>query len=146
MADISCDLLIFFLLPPLTHKQLGDPTAYIPPCPVIISAMTEALQSSSGMTTAGYANACGTAEARYAIHKYHYPNTTLQRDDVEEDVNDIVRTSPDDVIVANGASGGLELALTALLDEDSVLLVPRPGFPLYQGTIICYCLSCHLFY
>lgn len=111
---------------------LGDPTAYIPPCPVIISAMTEALQSSSGMTTAGYANACGTAEARYAIHKYHYPNTTLQRDDVEEDVNDIVRTSPDDVIVANGASGGLELALTALLDEDSVLLVPRPGFPLYQ--------------
>jgi tyrosine aminotransferase len=61
---------------------------------------------------AGYVNACGTPEARAAIAKHH-------------------DTTDDNVIVANGASGALELALTALLDEDSVLLVPRPGFPLY---------------
>eukprot|EP00984_Skeletonema_dohrnii_P031476 scaffold24019_cov159-Skeletonema_dohrnii-CCMP3373.AAC.1 len=111
---------------------LGDPTAYgnIPPCPVIISAITDALQA-PGMA-AGYVNAVGTAEARHAIHKYHYPNTNnTNLDDREADSN-IVVTSPDDVIVANGASGALELGLTALLDEDSVLLVPRPGFPLYQ--------------
>ena len=35
------------------------------------------------------------------------------------------------VIIANGCSGALELALTALLDENSILLVPQPGFPLY---------------
>ena len=94
---------------------------------------------------AGYVNACGTPEARAAIAKYHSTS------------------SAEDVIVANGASGALELALTALLDvcikcvfecvnvidlknsnivymqiqfhyviylqEGSILLVPRPGFP-----------------
>jgi tyrosine aminotransferase len=39
---------------------------------------------------------------------------------------------PSNVIVANGCSGALELALTAMLDDDSILLVPQPGFPLYQ--------------
>eukprot|EP00985_Skeletonema_marinoi_P007544 scaffold3316_cov94-Skeletonema_marinoi.AAC.27 len=111
---------------------LGDPTAYgnIPPCPVIISAITDALQA-PGMA-AGYVNAVGTAEARHAIHKYHYPNTNNTKLDDRKADSIIVVTSPDDVIVANGASGALELGLTALLDEDSVLLVPRPGFPLYQ--------------
>lgn len=35
-------------------------------------------------------------------------------------------------MIANGCSGALELALTALLDFGSILLVPQPGFPLYQ--------------
>lgn len=48
--------------------------------------------------TAGYVNACGTPEARAAIANYHSTS------------------SAEDVIVANGASGALELALTALLD------------------------------
>jgi len=96
---------------------LGDPTAYgnLPPCPAIISAITKAIQSPS--MAAGYVNACGTPEARAAIAKHH---------------SNLIQVSPEDVIVASGASGALELALTALLDEDSVLLVPRPGFPLYQ--------------
>lgn len=51
---------------------------------------------------AGYVNACGTPEARAAIAKYHSAS------------------SPEDVIVANGASGALELALTALLDVRDV--------------------------
>lgn len=88
----------------------------LPPCPVAVSAITRALQRPA--VAAGYVNACGTPEARAAIAKYHsVPGV------------DIV---PDDVIVANGCSGALELALTALLDEGSVLLVPKPGFPLYQ--------------
>ena len=93
-------------------EQLGDPTTYgnMPPCPTIIKAITKTLNS-PGMA-AGYVNACGTPEARTAIASHH-------------------SSSPDDVIVANGASGALELALTALLDEGSILLVPRPGFPLY---------------
>jgi tyrosine aminotransferase len=67
---------------------------------------------------AGYANACGTAEARLAIAKHHsYPE---------------LRIRPENVIVANGCSGALELALTALLDPGTTLLVPQPGFPLYE--------------
>lgn len=63
---------------------------------------------------AGYVNALGTPQARNAIAKYHGAS------------------SMDHVVVANGCSGALELALTALLDPGTVLLVPKPGFPLYQ--------------
>jgi tyrosine aminotransferase len=67
---------------------------------------------------AGYANACGTPEARLAIAKHHsYPEH---------------RILPENVIVASGCSGALELALTSLLDPGTTLLVPQPGFPLYQ--------------
>mmetsp|Transcript_13610 Transcript_13610/g.29607 ORF Transcript_13610/g.29607 Transcript_13610/m.29607 type:complete len:556 (-) Transcript_13610:148-1815(-) len=109
---------------------LGDPTAYgnLPPCPAIISAITNAIQSPS--IAAGYVNACGTPEAREAIAKHH--SNLVMKDLSEEDDGIVSSVRPDDVIVANGSSGALELALTALLDESSVLLVPRPGFPLYQ--------------
>jgi tyrosine aminotransferase len=67
---------------------------------------------------AGYVNACGTPEARQAIADAHsYPAHKI---------------SPDNVIVANGCSGALELALSALLDPGTAILVPQPGFPLYQ--------------
>lgn len=39
---------------------------------------------------------------------------------------------PDQVLIASGCSGALELVLTGMLDEDSILLVPKPGFPLYE--------------
>lgn len=65
---------------------------------------------------AGYVNACGENKARQAVAKAH-------------------KADPDSVIIANGCSGALELALTALLDPGTLLLVPRPGFPLYQ--VIC---------
>ena len=74
--------------------------------------MTEALQSPSA--AAGYVNACGTDKARESIAD-HYGVI-----------------SPDQVIVANGCSGALELALTSLLDDDTYLLVPCPAFPLYE--------------
>jgi tyrosine aminotransferase len=58
-------------------------------------------------------NALGKPEARAAVAKYHGVST-------------------DQAIIANGCSGALELALTALLDPGTILLVPKPGFPLYQ--------------
>lgn len=105
------------------HIQLGDPTVYgnIPPCPAITTAITHALQSSMSY---GYINACGTLQARIAIAKHHSSHR-FQRKMLNEDDNtgggdnDV---TPDDVIIANGVSGALELALTALLDEDTVLL------------------------
>ena len=103
---------------------LGDPTAYLEPCPVAVKAVRDAMASHSHCC-AGYVNACGTDAARRAVASHpHYScasNTTMT-------------TLPDQIIVANGCSGALELALTALLDSDetSILLIPQPGFPLYQ--------------
>jgi tyrosine aminotransferase len=91
---------------------LGDPTAsgHLPTCPVVIDAVVKALKAPGN--SAGYVNATGTSEARAAVAKFHGVAT-------------------DQVIIANGCSGALELALTALLDPGTVLLVPKPGFPLY---------------
>jgi tyrosine aminotransferase len=67
---------------------------------------------------AGYTNASGSPEARRAIAMHHScGDHTL---------------SPDHVIVTNGCSGALDIALTSVLDPGTVLLVPNPGFPLYQ--------------
>jgi tyrosine aminotransferase len=78
---------------------------------------------SSPKHAAGYVPACGTLEARRAIATHHHA------------VYGGPLVSSDNVVVASGCSGTLELVLTALLDEDSILLVPKPGFPLYQ--VIC---------
>ena len=78
---------------------------------MVIDAVTEALCAPGN--AAGYVNALGKAEARAAIAKHHHVDA-------------------DQIIIANGCSGALELALTALLDPGTVLLVPKPGFPLYQ--------------
>jgi tyrosine aminotransferase len=67
---------------------------------------------------AGYTNASGSPEARRAIAMHH---SCVER-----------TLSPDHVIVTNGCSGALDLALTSLLDPGTTLLVPKPGFPLYQ--------------
>jgi tyrosine aminotransferase len=67
---------------------------------------------------AGYTHASGAPEARRAIAMHHsFPEHQL---------------SPDHVIVTNGCSGALELALNSLLDPGTTLLVPQPGFPLYE--------------
>lgn len=77
----------------------------------MIDAAINALKATG--SAAGYVNALGKPEAREAIAKYH-------------------DTLAEHVIIANGCSGALELALTALLDPGTILLVPTPGFPLYQ--------------
>lgn len=56
----------------------------------------------------------------------------------------VVEVTSEDVIIANGVSGALELALTSLLDDDGVLLVPRPGFPLYKVRSPVYYLTVFL--
>jgi len=102
----------------LISLALGDPTVggNLPPCPQAIRAIVSAVEKSPH--AAGYVNACGTTAAREAIARYHsYPQHSIDADSV---------------IVANGCSGALELALTAVLDPGTIILVPQPGFPLYQ--------------
>ena len=95
--------------------QLGDPTVFgnFDPCP----ALSKAISATTGTS---YVNALGTDKARQAIAKFH------------SDDDSLVQYTADNVIVASGCSGTLELVLTALLDPDTILLVPQPGFPLYE--------------
>jgi tyrosine aminotransferase len=102
------------------------------PCPHAIRAVLSTLQSNDGTAAASYSNAIGTIEGRRAIATYHShpPYYTYHPDN--------------DIIIANGCSGALDILLTSLLDHPypdgsnsytrttSILLVPSPGFPLYR--------------
>ena len=99
---------------PLVNLSLGDPTAYGNlRCPApLAKAVADAVTASS---SDGYNHACGIAAARAAVAAQATPVVP-----------------PDDVIIASGASGALELAINVLVDAGDNILVPRPGFPLYQ--------------
>jgi tyrosine aminotransferase len=89
---------------------------HFPPCTKAIEAVVQA--ATSLLHGAGYTHSSGTPEARRAIAMHHsFPERQL---------------SPDHVIVTNGCSGALELALSSLLDAGATVLVPQPEFPLYQ--------------
>lgn len=98
----------------MLNLGLGDPTAYgMATCPAELQlAVTEALVSGKHD---GYGGSAGTPSARAAIGATASP-----------------RAAAENVFVASGASGALELALGVLLDEGDNLLVPAPGFPLYE--------------
>ena len=46
-----------------------------------------------------------------------------------------VPVSPDRVLITSGTSEGLELALTAIVDEGEAVLVPSPTYPLYTAVL-----------
>ncbi|EGG20996.1 tyrosine transaminase [Cavenderia fasciculata] len=71
----------------------------------------------------GYPPSIGYPSARAAVAKFvQTPSSPL---------------SADDIILASGASGAIEIALTALLNQGDNVLVPQPGFSLYE----CICKS-----
>ena len=68
-------------------------------------------------------------KARIAIAKYHCLDDRAStrfddngNDEKEEEEGSTVTITSDDVIIANGVSGALELALLSLLDENTTLL------------------------
>ncbi|MGQ0734927.1 MAG: aminotransferase class I/II-fold pyridoxal phosphate-dependent enzyme [Acidobacteriota bacterium] len=46
-----------------------------------------------------------------------------------------VPVAPDRVLITSGTSEGLELALTAIVDEGEAVLVPSPTYPLYTAVL-----------
>lgn len=40
--------------------------------------------------------------------------------------------SPDDVILTSGCSHAIEMVITAIADSGQNVLIPRPGFSIYQ--------------
>ncbi|EIE86910.1 tyrosine aminotransferase [Rhizopus delemar RA 99-880] len=82
------------------------------------SSINEAvIKQINGYRANGYPPADGTFDSRSAIAKTHsHPSAPL---------------TANDVILANGCSGALEMCVNALCDEGTNILLPRPGFSLY---------------
>ncbi|CAD5223258.1 unnamed protein product [Bursaphelenchus xylophilus] len=97
--------------------NLGDPTltGNLPPSQAAIDAIHEVVDAHKHD---GYGPAVGVAEARDAVvEKFSTPEA---------------RFTADDVILASGASHALDMAIVALADPGENILVPAPGFPLYN--------------
>ncbi|MFZ1701451.1 MAG: aminotransferase class I/II-fold pyridoxal phosphate-dependent enzyme [Pyrinomonadaceae bacterium] len=98
--------------------NIGDPQAFgfMPP-DFVIEPVERAMRD--GFT--GYASSAGLYEAREAVAEYGS--------------NTGIATSVDDVIMTAGASEAADLVLTALLDPGDEVLLPAPGYPLYDAIL-----------
>jgi len=102
---------------PVIPLSLGDPTAFGNlQAPEVLNETMIALIREGKFN--GYGASSGLDAARAAVAKRFSTSTCVYK--------------PEDVIIASGCSGALEIAINGMLDEGDNLLVPRPGFPLYQ--------------
>jgi aspartate/methionine/tyrosine aminotransferase len=100
------------------YLNIGDPNqfGFLTP-PHLIEAVVRAMRDGHN----GYAPSPGIADAREAA----------SADFVARGVN----VSPDRVLITSGTSEGIELALTAIVDEGDEVLVPSPTYPLYTAVL-----------
>ncbi len=100
------------------YLNIGDPNAFgfLTP-PHLIEAAVKAMRDGHN----GYTASAGIASAREAAA------ADFSRRGVE--------VSPDRVLITSGTSEGIELALTAIVDEGEDVLVPSPTYPLYTAVL-----------
>src|SRR5919106_3468941 len=100
------------------YLNIGDPNqfGFLTP-PHLIEAVTRAMRDGHN----GYTASPGIVEAREAV--------------AADFTNRGVATSPDRVLITTGTSEGIELALTAIVDEGESVLVPSPTYPLYTAVL-----------
>lgn len=98
--------------------NIGDPQefGFRPPIELI-----EAVDNANKRGFTGYAPSAGLPDARAAVSEYA---TDLGSP-----------TSPSDVFITSGASEAADLILTALLDPGDEILLPNPGYPLYDAIV-----------
>ena len=100
------------------YLNIGDPVAFgFKPPMHLVEAVEKALRDGHN----GYGPSAGLASAREAVAAEHTANGWP--------------ISADRVYITAGTSEGIELALTALLDEEGEVLVPMPTYPLYTAII-----------
>ncbi len=100
------------------YLNIGDPILFGFQTPLhLIEAVEKALREGHN----GYGPSAGIQAAREAV--------------AAEDTAKGWPISPDRVYITAGTSEGIELALTALLDEHGEVLVPMPTYPLYTAVI-----------
>jgi alanine-synthesizing transaminase len=100
------------------YLNIGDPNqfGFLTP-PHLIDAVERAMRDGFN----GYTASAGILEAREAVAA-----DFAQRG---------VMVDPDRVLITSGTSEGLELALTAIVDEGDAVLVPSPTYPLYTAVL-----------
>ena len=100
------------------YLNIGDPNqfGFVTP-PHLIDAVDRALRDGHN----GYAPSPGIPEARDAVAA----DFTARG----------VPVSPDRVLITSGTSEGIELALTAIVNEGESVLVPSPTYPLYTAVL-----------
>ncbi|KAJ1849464.1 hypothetical protein LPJ70_000460 [Coemansia sp. RSA 2708] len=101
----------------LISLSIGDPTVFgnFKTHPVVVEAVEEAVRS-YGFN--GYPPSVGVPQAREAVaKKYSHPDAPL---------------TANDVVMASGCSGAVEMAIGVLCSEGQNILLPRPGFCLYN--------------
>jgi alanine-synthesizing transaminase len=100
------------------YLNIGDPPAFgFQPPPHLLEAVERAMRNGHN----GYGPSAGLAEAREAV--------------AGEYTSRGFPVSPDRVFLTEGTSEAIDLALGALVDEDSDVLVPMPTYPLYTAVL-----------
>jgi len=100
------------------YLNIGDPVLFgFRPPMHLVEAVERALREGHSH----YGPSAGIASAREAVAAEHTAKGWP--------------INPDRVFITAGTSEGIELALTALLDEDGEVLVPMPTYPLYTAII-----------
>jgi alanine-synthesizing transaminase len=100
------------------YLNIGDPNAFgFQTPPHLIEAVVRAMRDGHN----GYTASTGIAVAREAAAADFAARG--------------VPVSPDRVLITSGTSEGIELALTAIVDEGEDVLVPSPTYPLYTAVL-----------
>ncbi|MBW6458832.1 MAG: aminotransferase class I/II-fold pyridoxal phosphate-dependent enzyme, partial [FCB group bacterium] len=95
--------------------NIGDPNVFdFAPPRHMIDAVYQAMTDNHN----GYSPSPGTEEARSAVRRQ------AERNGIRD-----IR----DIIITQGASEGIDLCLTGLLEEGENVLMPQPGYPLYSS-------------
>jgi alanine-synthesizing transaminase len=100
------------------YLNIGDPNAFgFTTPPHLIEAVAKAMRDGHN----GYTSSVGIPSAREAA--------------AADFTTRGVPVSPDRVLITSGTSEGIELALTAIVDEGDDVLVPSPTYPLYTAVL-----------
>ena len=102
----------------VTYLNIGDPVAFgFRTPPHLVDAVTRAMQDGAN----GYTPAAGIWEVREAVAA-SYRAAGLP-------------VGPERVVLTSGASEGIELALSVLVDSDDEVLIPVPTYPFYTARL-----------
>jgi alanine-synthesizing transaminase len=114
----------------ILYLNIGDPPVYDFETPLELRRIViDKIQNSNAgakLNVSTYADSMGIAEARAAVARY----ATGKKG--------IPGVTADDVVMANGASEAITLAIAALVNPGDNIMTPSPGYPLYSGQIPVY--------
>jgi alanine-synthesizing transaminase len=109
----------------ILYLNIGDPPVYDFDTPEHIKEELIRRIRHPDEKVARYADSMGLREAREAIARF-----AAKRG--------IKGVTPDDIILTTGGSEGINLAVAALVNPGENLLVPKPGYPLYQAVLALF--------